>query len=32
MLLQTDFTGWQEEMTDQYEAEIDQYENTAAEG
>lgn len=32
MLLQTDFTGWQAEITDRYEAEIDQYEKTASEG
>ena len=32
MLLQTDFTGWQAEITDRYEAEIDQYEHTASEG
>ena len=32
MLLQTDFTGWQAEITDQYEAEIDRYEDTSSEG
>ena len=32
MLLQTNFTGWQAEITDRYEAEIDQYEKTASEG
>ena len=32
MLLQTDFIGWQAEITDRYEAEIDQYEHTTSEG
>ena len=32
MLLQKDFTGWQAEITDQYEAEIDRYEDTSSEG